>query len=218
MALSHSADSMGPRHFGISRLPVRGVLLLAIAAGACDTKPENAAPSSSSTGQPGMPQEYGIGHTPSAAQIAAIDIDANPAGAGLPAGHGTAGAGAALYAQKCAMCHGPHGQGQGPYPKLIGQVPPAGFTFARDPAAPKTIGNYWPYATTVYDYVHRAMPYNAPGSLTPSETYSVVAYLLSENGLVPASTVIDATTLPAVKMPGRSHFVPDNRTGGRPFR
>lgn len=216
MAQPPSVDSMGSHHVGVTRL--RGLIVLTIALGACEGKSANAPPSSSATGQTGLPQQYGIGHAPSAVQIAAIDIDANPAGAGLPPGQGTATAGAAIYAQKCAMCHSSHGQGQGPYPRLIGRVPPPGFTFAKDVAAPKTIGNYWPYATTVYDYVHRAMPYNAPGSLSPSETYSVVAFLLSENGIVPATAVIDAETLPAVKMPAHSYFVPDNRTGGKPFR
>ena len=164
------------------------------------------------------PSSYGLGHTPSTAEIAALDIDANPSGIGLPAGQGTAAAGVVLYVQKCAMCHGPKGEGIDKSPRLIGRAPPSGFVFATDAKAPKTIGNYWPYATTLYDYMHRAMPLNAPGSLTPDETYSLVAYLLSENGIVPANTVIDAKSLPAITMPARPHFVPDNRTGGSTFR
>jgi cytochrome c len=185
------------------------ITLLLIAAACTD-----GAKSSSSA----RPASYGIGHTPSPAEIAAIDIDANASGVGLPAGQGTAAAGATIYVQKCAMCHGPKGEGIDKSPKLIGREPPPGFVFATDAKAPKTIGNYWPYATTLYDYIHRTMPLSAPGSLTPVETYSLVAYLLSENGIVPATTVIDAKSLPAVKMPAQPHFVPDNRTGGQGFK
>ena len=188
---------------------VVGITLLLIAIGCGDgTK------SASSN----RPSSYGLGHTPSTAEIAALDIDANPSGIGLPAGQGTAAAGVVLYVQKCAMCHGPKGEGIDKSPRLIGRAPPSGFVFATDAKAPKTIGNYWPYATTLYDYMHRAMPLNAPGSLTPDETYSLVAYLLSENGIVPANTVIDAKSLPAIPMPARPHFVTDNRTGGSTFR
>jgi mono/diheme cytochrome c family protein len=164
------------------------------------------------------PSRYGLGHTPTPAEIAAIDIDANASGVGLPAGQGTAATGAVIYAQKCASCHGPKGEGIDKNPKLIGREPPAGFIFATDAKAPKTIGNYWPYATTLYDYLHRAMPLNVPGSLTPDETYSLVAFLLSENGIIPATTTVDAKSLAAIKMPAQPHFVPDNRTGGATFK
>jgi mono/diheme cytochrome c family protein len=161
---------------------------------------------------------YGLGHAPTDAAIAALDIDVNPAGVGLPPGKGTAADGEATYMIKCAACHGPNGEGIAPNPKLIGTDPPAGFVFAKDVKAVKTIGNYWPYATTVYDYVHRAMPLTAPGSLTPDETYGLVAFLLSRNGIVPATMVIDAKSLPRIVMPARKYFVPDNRTGGRTFK
>ncbi len=161
---------------------------------------------------------YGLGHVPSAAQIAVLNIDVNPAGVGLPPGQGTAATGAATYTMKCAACHGPNGEGIAPNPKLVGTEPAAGFAFATDAKAPKTIGNYWPYATTLYDYIHRAMPLSAPGSLTADETYGLVALLLSRNGLIPATTVIDAKSLPGVAMPARRYFVRDNRSGGRVFR
>lgn len=193
-------------------------LLLTVALAGCTTKQADDSPPSGSSAPANRPASYGLGHPATVERIAAIDIDVNPAGTGLPGGEGTASAGAAIYARKCAFCHGPHGEGQGPYPQLVGQIPPPGFAFATDAKAPKTIGNYWPYATTVYDYVHRAMPYNAPGSLTPDETYSLVAYLLSANGIIPATAVMNAKTLPAVRMPARTHFVPDNRTGGAVFR
>jgi cytochrome c len=165
-----------------------------------------------------VPAQLGLGHAPTAQQVAAIDIDANPAGVGLPPGQGTYAGGAAIFVQKCAFCHGPKGEGQGPYPKLIAAEPKQGFPFGRDPKIVKTIGNYWPYATTVYDYVHRAMPFNAPGSLTPDETYSLVAYLLAENEVIPRTAIMNAQTLPKVQMPARSHFVLDDRRGGQPFR
>lgn len=164
------------------------------------------------------PEQLGLGHAPTAQQIAAIDIDANPAGVGLPAGQGTWAAGAPIFAQKCAFCHGVKGEGLGPYPKLVGAEPKEGFPFGRDPRIVKTIGNYWPYPTTVYDYVHRAMPFNAPGSLTPSESYAIVAWLLAENGVIARDAVMNAQTLPRVQMPARSHFVLDDRRGGQPFR
>ncbi|MEP6733681.1 MAG: c-type cytochrome, partial [bacterium] len=147
------------------------------------------------------PARYEIGHAPTPAEIAAIDIDANASGVGLPAGQGTAAEGAQIFAQKCASCHGAKGEGIDKVPRLIGREPAPGFVFALDAKAPKTIGNYWPYATTLYDYLHRTMPLSAPGSLTPSETYGLVAFLLSENGVVPATTVIDAKSLTAIKMP-----------------
>lgn len=164
------------------------------------------------------PEQLGLGHAPTAQQIAAIDIDANPAGVGLPPGQGTYAEGAAIFAQKCAFCHGPKGEGLGPYPKLVGAEPKQGFPFGRDPKIVKTIGNYWPYSTTVYDYVHRAMPFTAPGSLTPNETYALVAWLLAENEVIPRDAVMNAQTLPKVQMPARSHFVLDDRRGGQPFR
>ena len=161
---------------------------------------------------------YDLGRPATTADIAPLDIDVNPAGAGLPAGQGTYEQGAQVYAAKCAVCHGPNGEGNGPNPRLIGAEPRQGFPFGTDPKIPKTIGNYWPYATTLYDYVHRAMPLPAPGSLTPDETYGLVAYLLAENQVVPRTAVMDAQTLPKVVMPARSHFVPDDRNGGNGFR
>jgi mono/diheme cytochrome c family protein len=161
---------------------------------------------------------YGLGRPATTAEIAALNIDVNPAGVGLPPGQGTSATGEATYVVKCAACHGPAGEGVAPNPKLIGNDPPAGFAFGGDAKAPKTIGNYWPYATTLYDYLHRAMPLTAPGSLTPDETYGLVAFLLSRNGIVRPTMIIDAKTLPGVVMPAKRYFVRDNRTGGRTFR
>jgi S-disulfanyl-L-cysteine oxidoreductase SoxD len=165
-----------------------------------------------------LPTRLDIGRAAMPSDIEPIDIDVNPAGAGLPAGNGTYVQGAAIYTRKCAACHGAKGEGIAPAPRLIGAEPRQGFPFGKDFAIPKTIGNYWPYATTLYDYVHRAMPLVAPGSLTPDETYALVAYLLAENDIVPRTAVMNAQTLPKIEMPARTHFVPDDRTGGQPFR
>lgn len=167
---------------------------------------------------PAIPATFGLGTAPSAAKLAAVDIDANPSGVGLPEGEGTYANGAALYLQRCAACHGAKGEGAGPFPRLIGIEHQRDFAFADDPKYARTIGNYWPYATTLYDYVHRTMPFSAPGSLHPDEVYSVVAFLLAENGIVPRTTVINRETLPRVEMPARNRFVKDDRAGGPEFK
>jgi S-disulfanyl-L-cysteine oxidoreductase SoxD len=159
------------------------------------------------------PATFGIGRPATTAEIAALDIDVGPDGAGLPPGRGTAADGAPIYAARCAGCHGKTGK-EGPNDVLVGRLPGDAFPFARDPRAPKTIGSYWPYATTVFDYVRRAMPPDAPGSLKDEEVYGLVAYLLTLNELIPQGAVMDATSLPKVQMPAREHFVPDTR--GRP--
>ena len=160
----------------------------------------------------------GVGRPATPAEIDAWNIDVNPSGAGLPAGSGTYAAGATLFAAKCAACHGMKGEGLATFPRLVGRDPRSGFPFGQDYHLAKTIGNYWPYATTVYDYVHRAMPLTAPGSLQPNEVYSLVAYLLAENQIVDRNVVIDARSLPKIRMPARDRFAADDRTGGPRFR
>lgn len=165
-----------------------------------------------------MPARFEVGRAATPAEVAAWDIDVNWKGEGLPPGRGTAAAGAAVYAAKCAACHGPKGEGgPPPNPRLVGPEP-RDFSFASNPAAVKTVGNYWPHATTLYDYIRRAMPQTAPGSLTADETYSVIAWILAENEIIPRDQVMDAASLPQVKMPSRDRFVRDNRTGGAGFR
>jgi S-disulfanyl-L-cysteine oxidoreductase SoxD len=122
-----------------------------------------------------------------------------------------------VYSEQCASCHGPKGEGAAPNPALVG-TEPGDFSFFRDPKVPKTIGNYWPYATTLYDYINRAMPFATPGSLSADEVYSVVAFLLAENGIVDRGAVMNATTLPKVQMPTRKRFVADDRAGGPVFK
>lgn len=160
----------------------------------------------------------GIGRAATPAEIRAWDVDVNPTGSNLPPGSGSYPAGAAVFMQKCAACHGVRGEGIGPYPRLIGRDPRTGFPFGQDPSYVKTVGNYWPYATTVFDYVRRAMPLTQPGSLHDDEVYAVVDYLLAENGIIGRDAVMNAQTLPRVQMPARGKFVRDDRTGGRTFR
>jgi mono/diheme cytochrome c family protein len=140
----------------------------------------------------------GVPATPE--QVAGWDVSIGPDGAGLPAGSGTAAAGKAVYDAKCAACHGADGAGR-PNDQLVGgQGTIAG-------AAPiRTVGSYWPYATTVFDYVRRAMPYVAPHSLTADETYALTAYLLAQNGVIGEGDVMNAETLPKVAMPNRANF------------
>ena len=152
----------------------------------------------------------GIGRPATPAEIAAWDDDVMPDGTGLPRGSGTPSAGAAIFATRCAGCHGKTGK-EGPNDVLVGAEPKQGFPFSKDPSLPHTIGNYWPYATTVFDYIRRAMPPDAPGSLSDGDVYNLTAFLLNANELIPADAVIDATSLPKVVMPARPHFVPDSR-------
>jgi len=163
---------------------------------------------------------YGIGHVAPAAVVAARDVDAAPSGEGLPPGHGSVLEGQTIFANKCAQCHGDHGEGKLPmYPALVGRDPrAASFLFGDDPTIRRTIGDYWPYATTVFDYIRRAMPQNAPGSLTNDEVYAVTAYLLAANQVIPGTATLDSASLVAVKMPAVSRFVKDDRQGARQVR
>jgi S-disulfanyl-L-cysteine oxidoreductase SoxD len=148
---------------------------------------------------------YGFGKTPGAASVAALDIAIGPRGEELPAGSGSVAAGAKIYAERCAMCHGASGR-EGPDPVLVG-----GHGTLSDPQPLLTIGSYWAYATTLYDYIGRAMPFFAPGSLAPNEIYALCAYLLNANGIIADDAVMDRVSLPAVQMPNRNGFIPDPR-------
>ena len=146
-----------------------------------------------------------LGQPATAEDIRPWDIDISPDGQGLPPGRGTVPQGAAVYAAKCAKCHGSSGT-EGPMDRLVG-----GRQTLSTATPLKTIGSYWPYATTLYDYIHRAMPFDAPQSLTAEEVYSVTAWLLHQNGIIAEHTVVDAATLPTIQMPNRHGFVPDPR-------
>ncbi len=171
-------------------------------------------------GIPATPARFGIGRIARPAEIRVWDIDVRADGRGLPGDSGTAAEGARVYAARCASCHGVDGVhgAVAPAPPLVGRIPGDAFPFATDTTAVQTVGNYWPYATTLYDYIHRAMPLTAPGSLTPHEVYSVAAFILARNGIIPSSTVLSARALPGVRMPARDRFVPDDRTGGPQVR
>jgi cytochrome c len=143
----------------------------------------------------------GLGREMSAAEIAAIDFAVMPDGAGLPPGSGSASAGAALYQRHCVACHGEEGQNGLHDPLAGGQGTIAG------PVPNKTVGSYWPYATTLFDYIRRAMPYQNPGTLSNDELYALTAYVLFLNGIVDEADTIDAGSLPSVEMPNRENFV-----------
>jgi hypothetical protein len=151
---------------------------------------------------------YGFGTTPTQAELDGF-FAIMPDGRGLPPGSGSAEQGKAVYEQQCASCHGASLQG-GIGDRLVGG---RGTLVNDDPAkAPvKTIESYWPYATTIFDYVKRTMPFNAPESLSNDQVYAVTAYILAEAKIVPPDTVLDAMTLTAVKMPNREGFIPDPR-------
>ena len=128
------------------------------------------------------PERFGLGRTPTAEEIALWDIDVSLDGAGLPEGSGSVEQGRKVYTQKCQACHGVDGQGT-PNDRLVHPYRP-GVVFARERGVPRTIGSYWPYATTVFDYIYRAMPFDRPGSLIPAEVYSVTAWLPFMNGII----------------------------------
>ena len=157
---------------------------------------------------------YGVGRPPRADELKSIDIEVLPDGSGLPAGSGSAGAGRIVYKSRCALCHGPTGR-EGPQDILAGG---AGTLATIKPL--KTVGSYWPYATTLWDYLNRAMPFDHPSTMTPDQVYAVTAYVLYLNGIVGEHDVLDRTTLPKIVMPNRNGFVPDvrpdTRTGARP--
>ncbi|MGZ9059701.1 MAG: c-type cytochrome [Burkholderiaceae bacterium] len=147
------------------------------------------------------PQGLNLGRIVTADEIKTWDISIPPSGAGLPPGSGSVKQGAAVYAAKCEACHGANGAGK-PVEALVGGQ----GTLASDSPV-RTVGSYWPYATTLFDYVRRAMPTNAPKSLTDSEVYAVSAYVLQLNGIISQDAVMNAQTLPQVKMPNRDGFI-----------
>ena len=140
------------------------------------------------------------------ADIAAWDISIGPDGAGLPPGQGTAIEGEAIYVAKCQACHGEKGIGASV--ALAGALVGGMGTLAPDKTPIKTVGSYWPYATTLFDYTRRAMPFQESKSLTADELYAVSAYILNLNGIVGSNDVIDAQSLPKVRMPNRDGFIP----------
>ena len=148
-----------------------------------------------------LAQELSFGRPLTREEVQKIDITISTDGAGLPPGSGSVAAGAEVYARKCQVCHGPDGSGK-PQDRLTGGV---GTLASATPV--KTPNSYWPVATTLFDYIRRAMPRSAPQSLTNDEVYAITAYLLSVDGIVPKDAVLDAKSLPQAKMPNRDGFV-----------
>jgi mono/diheme cytochrome c family protein len=171
------------------RRVIAGAALAALAA-ACAT-----------TGPSGPTSRPALGRDATPQEVTAWDISIPPSGAGLPAGSGTPKQGEAVYVAKCQACHGEKGVGK-PADPLVGGV---GSLASAKPV--RTVGSYWPYATTLFDYTRRAMPVTNPLSLSNEEVYAVTAYLLYLNGIIGENAVMDARTLPQVKMPNRDGFV-----------
>jgi S-disulfanyl-L-cysteine oxidoreductase SoxD len=153
---------------------------------------------------------YGVGRKPTAEEIKAWDISIGSDGKELPPGHGTASGGKEVYTKRCLECHGADGK-SGKYDALVG-----GQDTLRSEKPVKTVGSYWPYATTLWDHIHRAMPFDRPGTLTTDQVYDLTAYLLFLNGIIGENEVMDALSLPNVKMPNRNGFVPDPRPDTAP--
>jgi len=152
---------------------------------------------------PAMSQNAQFGQPITPADIAGWDISIATDGTGLPPGRGTATQGEAIYAAKCAACHGDKGAGR-PNDQLVGGI----GSLAPDKVPMKTVGSYWPYATTLFDYVRRAMPFQDTKSLTNDELYAVSAYILNLNGILGREETLDAQSLPKLRMPNRDGFVP----------
>ncbi|MGN8068521.1 c-type cytochrome [Mucilaginibacter sp. SG564] len=159
------------------------------------------------------PTSFGFGKPATQQQIMAWDIDVRSDGLGLPPGSGTVVQGRVIYNTKCMACHGSLEKALPPDAKL-----PAPVLVSDSTSKVKAIGNYWPYASTVFDYIRRAMPYNLPGSLTDNEVYSVTAYLLNANKIIKADAMLDAKSLPQIVMPAQQLFINDDRHGGPEVR
>lgn len=148
---------------------------------------------------------YGVGRPPTAEEFRDLAAAIAPDGTGLPEGSGTVAAGRDVFAAQCARCHAANAQGD------VGPVLVGGQGTLATARPLKTVGSFWPYATTLWDYISRAMPFDKPGLLKPSEVYAVAAYILNLNGIIRDTDVMDAKSLPKVKMPNRDGFVADPR-------
>jgi S-disulfanyl-L-cysteine oxidoreductase SoxD len=157
---------------------------------------------------------YGFGTTPTAQEIAAVDIDAMPDGRGLPSGTGTYEQGREVYLARCAGCHAETLEG---IPEVGGDRLIGGRGGLASGQPVKTVESYWPYATTLFDYIKRAMPFDSPGSLTDQEVYGVTAFILGEAGIIDQDQKIDAQSLTEIEMPNRDGFVPDPRPDVRGY-
>ena len=151
------------------------------------------------TAAPAQSPTYRLGRSPSDEEVRAWDIAIGPTGKELPPGSGNAKEGAKVFTQRCGACHGPTGDGGALGPRLVE---------GKAPHPRKTLGSFWPFATTIWDYINRSMPRGQEGTLRPDEVYAVTAYLLYRNGIIQESDVLDAKSLPKVPMPNRNGFIP----------
>lgn len=175
----------------MSSWPSRTLILFALALGGA--------------AQAAEPPRWNVGRTPSEREIAGWNIDVRPDGQGLPAGKGSVDAGSSVFMDQCAVCHGTFGEGAGRYPKLAGGE----GTLTGDRPEP-TVGSFWPFATTLFDYINRAMPFGAPHSLSAEDVYALTAYVLNLNNIVGNDFVADAQSLPKVRMPNHDRFLWDD--------
>lgn len=152
------------------------------------------------------PSYSNVGRAPTKEEIQAWDISIGPDGKGLPPGQGTAKDGAPIFAAKCAVCHGANGEGGKIGPRVVGGIADTETLTTLHPV--RTVGGYWPYATSVWDFIRRAMPRGDSGSLTPTEVYALTAFILAKSNIIKEDDVLDAKTLPKVQMPNRNGFVP----------
>jgi cytochrome c len=152
------------------------------------------------------PAYSNIGRAPTKEEIQAWDISVGPDGKGLPPGSGSAKDGAPIFAVKCAVCHGPNGEGAKIGPRVVGGIADTETLTTLKPV--RTVGGYWPYATTVWDFINRAMPRGQSGTLTANEVYALTAFILAKSNIIKEDDVLDAKTLPKVQMPNRNGFVP----------
>ena len=151
---------------------------------------------------PALAEKLGLGREASPQEVAAWDIDVRPDGQGLPKGSGTVAQGEEIFQTQCAACHGEFGEGKDRWPAVAG-----GLGSLKNDRPDKTVGSFWPYPATIFDYVRRAMPFGNSQSLSPDELYALTAYILSLNSIIKENDVMNAQTLPAVRMPNRDGFI-----------
>lgn len=166
---------------------------------------QSTAPAAQLTAPAAQLSKYGVGQPATPEQIRSLGVAIAPDGTGLPEGSGTVAAGREVYTASCARCHADKGAGD------VGPVLVGGQGTLKTAKPLKTVGSFWPYATTLWDYINRAMPFDQPGALKPPEVYAVVAYILNLNGIIADNQIMDAKSLPKVKMPNRDGFVADPR-------
>src|SRR5579872_540092 len=186
----------------MSMPPARSLVVLVLFAGFVPGLASiSAASAQQAATSPAPEKRLGVGQTPTQELVKAWNIDVAPDGANLPDGSGSVAQGRRIFAATCAACHGETGT-EGPMDRLVGG---RGTLDTKKPVM--TVGSYWPYATTLYDYIHRAMPLNAPQSLTADQVYAVTAFILNMNKIIADDAVLDKHSLPAIKMPNRNGFI-----------